>query len=320
MNTEERIVDVMGTTAHIIVTDGATGLADRAVEMLDALEARWSRFRSDSEISMLNDRPGVPVLVSRDTYELVERAIDGWRLTEGRYDPTLLRELRAAGYDRSFKLVAASDAARGTPSHATDANPSNASSSRAGRSGVEQITLDPIVGTVMLGPGVEIDPGGIGKGLAADLVVGFLLAEGARGALVSVGGDLRAEGAAPEGTGWIVAIADPAAADRVIDTIGFDAGAVASTWRTKRVWTAADGTPRHHLIDPTTGLPAASGLAGVTVVTARGWQAEVLAKAAFLAGPVEGAALLEANHASGLLVADDGSLHEAGAWAQFRAA
>ena len=150
--------------------------------------------------------------------------------------------------------------------------------------------------------------------MAADLVVDLLLAEGALGALVNVGGDLRAAGDRTGGRGWIVAIDDPNDADRVVGTIALEAGAVASSWRTKRAWTAPDGTPRHHLIDPTTGLPAASGLAGVTVVTGIGWRAEVLAKAAFLAGPVEGAALLAANDASGLLVADDGEVHEVGDW------
>ena len=315
MNSEERIVEVMGTTAHVIVTGGRSGLADRAVERLEELEARWSRFRSDSEISRLNERPGVPVLVSGDTYDLIEHALEGWRLTEGRFDPTLLREVRAAGYDRSFELISSPNAPRGPASRAGSASGAPA---RVDRPGAEQIRLDPIVGTVRLGPEVQVDPGGIGKGLAADLVVDLLLAEGALGALVNVGGDLRAVGPAPEGGGWTVAIDDPHDADRVIGTIALQAGAVASSWRTKRAWNAPDGTTRHHLIDPATGLPAVSGLAGVTVVTGVGWRAEVLAKAAFLAGPVQGAAMLVANDASGLLVADDGEVHEVGAWAQFK--
>ena len=74
---------------------------------------------------------------------------------------------------------------------------------------------------------------------------------------------------------------------------------------------------RHHLIDPATGLPATSGLAGVTVITGQGWHAEVLAKAAFLAGPEDGAALLAAHDAAGVLITDDGGVHEAGDWARF---
>ena len=196
MKNEERIVEVMGTTAHVIVTGGRSGLADRAVERLEELEARWSRFRSDSEISRLNERPGVPVLVSRDTYDLIERALEGWRLTEGRFDPTLLREVRAAGYDRSFELISSPDAPRG---HASHAGSVSRRARHVDRPSAEQIRLDPIVGTVWLGPDVQIDPGGIGKGLAADLVVDLLLAEGALGALVNVGGDLRAAGPGTRG-------------------------------------------------------------------------------------------------------------------------
>ncbi len=316
MNCEERIVEVMGTTAHVIVSGGRPGLADRAIERLEELEARWSRFRPDSEMSLLNQRAGVPVLVSPETYQLIERALEGWRLTGGRFDPTLLRELRAAGYDRSFELVGASDALHECPAPVTNADGSR---SRAKRPGAEQIRLDPIVGSVWLGPDVEVDPGGIGKGFASDLVVDLLLAEGAQGALVNVGGDLRAAGEAPGGDGWVIAIDDPTDPDRVVATVAIESGAVASSWRTKRAWNGHDGTPRHHLIDPATGLPAESGLAGVTVLAARGWQAEVLAKAAFLAGPVRGAELLAAGDASGLLVADDGTVHEVGAWAQYSA-
>ena len=71
-------------------------------------------------------------------------------------------------------------------------------------------------------------------------------------------------------------------------------------------------TSRHHLIDPRTGVSAASGVAGVTVVAAQGWRAEVLAKAAFLAGPLDGPALIAQSGAAGIVVADDGSVHPAG--------
>jgi hypothetical protein len=125
MTTQERIVEVMGTTAHVIITDGPPGLADRAAARLEELEARWSRFRPDSEISRLNEMAEVPVIVSPETYHLVERALEGWRLTAGRFDPTLLRELRAAGYDRSFELIAVGDGANG-PIAAAMAAPSHA--------------------------------------------------------------------------------------------------------------------------------------------------------------------------------------------------
>jgi len=314
MSTGERIADLMGTTAHVIVAGGARGLADRALDRLEMLEARWSRFRPDSEISRLNARPGVPVLVSHDTYLLVERAVEGWQLTAGRFDPTLLPELRAAGYDRSFELVGAS----GVPGDSPASCPGAPLVARPEpRLGAGAIALDPTVGTVRLPTGVELDPGGIGKGLAADLVVEQLLADGATGAMVSVGGDLRAEGVAPGGRGWVVAIADPEDPDGVVATVAVEAGAVASTWRTKRAWTGADGTRRHHIIDPATRGSAATGLSGVTVISGTGWHAEVLAKAAFLAGAHVGAELLADRAAAGLLVGDDGSTVHAGDLARF---
>jgi ApbE family len=70
-------------------------------------------------------------------------------------------------------------------------------------------------------------------------------------------------------------------------TIGLCSGAVATSSRVRRAWGQGDDR-RHHLIDPATGAPARSGLAAVTVVAAAGWQAEVVAKAAFVAGIVEG--------------------------------
>ena len=163
-----------------------------------------------------------------------------------------------------------------------------------------------------LGPHTSFDPGGIGKGFAADLVVAELLSSGARGALVSVGGDLRASGETPDGGSWVVAIVDPLDPERVIGNLCVASGAIASSWRTKRTWVGPDGRPRHHIIDPRSGRSTANGVAGVTVVAAQGWRAEVLAKGAFLAGPVDGAALIAESGAAGLVIADDGTLHPAG--------
>jgi thiamine biosynthesis lipoprotein ApbE len=83
------------------------------------------------------------------------------------------------------------------------------------------------------------------------------------------------------------------------------------------VWGDPDAT-RHHLIDPGSGECATSGLAGVCVVTSAGWWAEVLAKAAFLAGGRDGSALLDANGAAGVLVDDDGVGTDAGPIERFR--
>jgi len=90
-------------------------------------------------------------------------------------------------------------------------------------------------------------------------------------------------------------------------------GAVATSSRVRRAWGPA-GDRRHHLIDPGTGRPARGG-----GLAARGWQAEVLAKAAFLGGLEQGRALLTAAGADGLLVDDRGGLHPSGGFGRFLA-
>ena len=108
-STAELEFRVMGTDAHVIVVGSDARHARRAAlvarDRLHELEARWSRFLPDSEVSRLNAASGVPVVVSSDTLGLVERAVEGWRRTHGSFDPTVLDALVAQGYDRDFGAI-----------------------------------------------------------------------------------------------------------------------------------------------------------------------------------------------------------------------
>lgn len=289
----------MGTTAHVLVVAGSAAAAragaSRARDRLGDLEARWSRFVPASDVSVLNEAGGAPVVVARETLGLVTRAVEGWRRTGGRFDPTVLDALVALGYDRDFDDVDREGAPPGAPRPAP---------------GCAGIVIDRVIGSVQLPPGVHFDPGGIGKGYAADLVAGELLDRGADGVCVNVGGDLRVDGRAPGGAGWSVDLEHPLTG-RSMARVRLRTGAVASTWRTRRVW----GPPparRHHLVDPATGTSSTSGLAGATVIAGRAWWAEVLAKAAFLDGLQDGGGWVHRHHAAGYLVDDDGGVHPVG--------
>jgi thiamine biosynthesis lipoprotein len=282
----------MGTWAHVIVVGGRRSAVHCARRRIEELEMRWSRFRPESEVSRLNRAAGRPVVVSADTAVLVARALAGCRGTAGRFDPTVLGAVLDAGYDRPFAEIGGRA-------------PANAASGLS--SGAAAVAVDEMVGTVALPPGVGFDPGGIGKGLAADLVVGELLADGAEGACVNLGGDLRAEGAGP----WRVDVADPFDGTRPpVVSLTFDAGGVATSSRLGRTW-QQDGALRHHLIDPTTGRPASTGVAAVTVLTGDAWRAEALAKAALLAGVAGAFDVLASARATGLVVDDAGTVHHA---------
>ena len=299
MGTDVEVLAV-GADDAAMVTLGAL-----AVDALEAREARWSRFRPTSELCRINDAAGAPVVVSPDTFTLIARAVDAWRDTGGRYDPTVLAALEVAGYDRDFDAVAPdADDAVGEPPVVP---------------GCAGVQLDRLVSAVRLPRGVALDLGGIGKGYAADVVSGELLdahVPGVRGVLVNLGGDLRARGDAPEPHGWVVDVDDPLVTGRT-GLLAFAEGAIATSTRLRRAWTRG-GQVQHHLIDPATGEPAASGLASVTVVAGEAWRAEVLAKAAFVAGADAAAALVTGAGATGLLVTDDGEVVELDGLDSFR--
>lgn len=254
----------MGSDAHVVVVGGPRSLALEAEHRIADLERRWSRFDDRSEVSALTRFAGSPVVVTPETLELVERALAAWRLTNGLFDPTVLGALVRAGYDRSFDEL----------------GPKVAHGESSLQSGADGIEI--IANTVQLPENTGFDPGGIGKGLAADIVSDELRAEGAEGVCINLGGDVRVDGICPTGGAWTVAIEHPELQDPFA-RVGIARGAVATSTTLRRAW-RIDGEPRHHLIDPITGEPSTGSLAFATVVSGHAWMAEVLAKAVLLRG------------------------------------
>jgi thiamine biosynthesis lipoprotein len=212
---------------------------------------------------------GRPVVVSADTIALLTRSVDGWRRTGGLFDPTVHAALIGLGYDRDLALV--------------QVGPGSAAALSSPAPGCAGIDIDPAASTVRLPPGVAVDPGGIGKGLAADLVAAELLEADAAGCLVNVGGDLRALGQSPTDAGWVVTVPDPYRPGEELLRAALAEGGVATSSRLERRWRAA-GIEVHHLIDPFTGAPANGDIAAATVVAAHAWEAEVLVKAVAVGG------------------------------------
>jgi thiamine biosynthesis lipoprotein len=284
----ERQFRAMGSDAHLIVVGGDDHLIEAAQSMIDDLERRWSRFLDDSEISSLNRQAGAFVAVSDPTLVLIQRAVEAWRLTGGAFEPTVLGAMVRAGYDRSFELLGP--------------NPP------AGHSllgiGVADIEIDG--NHVRLPAGTGFDPGGIGKGLAADLVAAAVMAAGADGVCINLGGDVRVCGVDPRGKGWTVAVEHPWSSEPVV-LLGVADGAVATSTTLRRQW-ETDGRRRHHLIDPQTGLPSDTDLTLTTVVAAEAWVAEVLAKAVLLAGSAHPFDILGGTAVQGLAVDRDGHI------------
>lgn len=262
----------MGSQVDIAVVDGPVSSLDAGRCVVADLERAWSRFRDDSEISRLNRARGEWVTIDSSTRALLELMRQGHDASDGLFDPTVLDAVTAAGYDRSvtwpepgrpvFRLDG-----RGTPGPAP---------------GLGSLVLDR--GRARIAPGVGVDPGACGKGLAADMVVEAMLAEGAAGVLVSVGGDVAAGGATPDDRGWGVQVTGPG--DRVLALLALSGGGVATSATWRRRWQRADGTMAHHVIDPRTGLSSTGPAVQATVLAATAGWAEVMATTLLL-GPQE---------------------------------
>lgn len=276
--------DAMGTEVELLLdADEDAGAFAAAEREFRRLEALLSRFRPDSELSRLN-RAG-ELRVGPELLELTELALTARERTLGRFDPTVHDALAGAGYDRSFELAAA------TPGSAPRERP------RCGG----RIEVDHGTGRVTLEDGYRLDLGGIAKGWAADRTLALLRRSGP--ALVNAGGDVAAAGRA-----WPVGVETP---DGTI-TLQLDGGGLATSGRDRRRW-LQDGEERHHLIDPATALPADGDLLTVTVAAPTAAQADVLAKALFLAGGAEPAAAeADALGVPAVLVTRDGATQLAG--------
>lgn len=298
----------MSCSAHaVVVAADPDPLLELVARRLDELERRWSRFLGDSEISGLNTAGGAPRRCSPDTVALVETMVRAWHATGGAFDPTMLGALVELGYAASR-----SDATTRT-SLAGDVRP-------IGRP--DLVLVDPTTGTVRLPPGTSLDPGGVGKGLAADLIVLELLDAGADGALVEIGGDLRVAGRAPEPGGWPIEIGSTHGVGAAL--VELVAGGVATSSSRLRTW---DSGRRHHLLDPKTLLPtsgngagddeAGDDVVGCTVVAGSAAWAEAFTKVAFVEGRTAALAVFDRAGLAARITTEDGRVHHSDAWEAF---
>jgi FAD:protein FMN transferase len=276
----------MGSDAGVIVV-GDPRLLDVARARIDQLESRWSRFIAESEVSGLNARRGEPHPVSVDTFRLIQRSVQAWRDTAGRFDPTVLGDMIRAGYDRTIQAVVLRGAG-------------GVSLLQRNASGIR---FDAGSLTVELPADAGFDPGGLGKGLAADIVVEELLERGALGACVNLGGDLRVDGTGPDEGRWVISIEHPADG-ATIGLIALKAGGVATSTSVKRAWRVG-GELRHHLIDPFSGAPLRSSAIAVTALSKDAASAEIATKYALLAEAGSQVEALEELGCDGLIVTDE---------------
>lgn len=286
-------VDLIVTEPSVLVT--AAGLLCDELERVDLIA---SRFRPDSEIEQLHRvaRTGQPVRVSAELLEAVTVACRAAALTDGAVDPTVGNALCKLGYDRDFSLV--SCGRNGMPPPAEPVP------------GWESVIADFEDSTITLPAGTRLDLGATAKAWAADRVTRSVAGRLGCGVLVSLGGDVSVANA-PE-KGFDVGIADVCDDAAAPVAVTISSGGLATSGIGRRAWRLGDRRV-HHLIDPSTGLPADAPWRTVSVAAASCVDANTASTAAMIKGAAAVEWLVE-RRLPARLVTHDGSVLAVGGW------
>lgn len=253
----------MDTLMELTVWGAETAL-DSAKTELRRLEALLSVTDERSEIFRLN-RDGAAAL-SEDTAALLRDAVSLSDLTGGAFDPTV------------YPLVSAWGFTGETQSVPTDAALEDALS----LVGTEHLHFSG--NTLTLDAGTMLDLGGIAKGFAAERCAELLRESGVTAALLSLGGNVQTVGEKPDGSAWVIGIADPNAPSNAIAWLEFYGEKALVTSGGYQRYFEHDGVRYHHILDPKTGFPAENGLVSVTVIADSGTRADAYSTALFVMG------------------------------------
>ena len=278
---KERAWLSMATFASVSTARDGSGRIEEAGTLVsdefDRLEAIWSDYKGNSDISRLNRAAGESLQVSSDATLIVKSSCDYSRKTAGCFDATVgpLVDLWAIGSGKAFKIP--------------DAKSIEEAQSLCGWEKVEIANN----GAVKLGvKGMRFDPGGVGKGLAVDLSSELLLKSGFENHMVNLGGNIRCFGSSNRGAGWRIGVRDPFDQSKLLGALTLTEGMAVATSGNYEKYVEHDGKRYTHIIDPRTGRPV-MGMASVTVVASSAADADVLSTALFVAGIEEGTEILK---------------------------
>jgi thiamine biosynthesis lipoprotein len=290
----EGSLDAMGTAYTLVLYDEdrqrlETALED-AFEEVRRLDALLSNYRQNSEWSKANRLAATqPVVLSAELFSLLSACQEYSALSEGAFDITVGPLMKVWGFYKGSGRL-----------------PHRAEVRTALRNvGYRNLELNPAESTLRFRrPGVEMDPGGIGKGYAVDRVVKVLQDHGIRSALVSAGGStIFGLGHPPHDAAWKIAIRDPKNKRLTVEQLELRDQSM-STSGTYEKFFRAEGRTFSHIMDPRTGWPA-EGMLSVSVVAPRAIDSEAWTKPVFINGRRWAASHLPAGFRA--LVCEDAS-------------
>ncbi len=236
----------MYTVVSITVVSRSEDQAQKTInasfDELDRLAALLNFYSDTSEISMINRQAGEkPVKVSRDTLDIIEKAVYVSEMTDGAFDITVGPLVKL--WDIQKKIIPDKESIK----------------EKLKLVGYKNIVIDKTASTVFIKQkGAQIDLGGIIKGYAVDKVVAVLHKNGITSGVVAVGGEIRLLGMKPDGTSWEVGVQNPRpkdSDDQVFATLQLSNKALSTSGDYIRYF-EKNGVRYHHLLDPKTGYPS----------------------------------------------------------------
>lgn len=270
----ERSTDAMGATFTVVLYGSDRASMDQAIDAafdeVHRLDVLLSNYKPESEWSRINREAAThPVAVSPELFRLLSDCLEYSRASEGAFDITVGPLMRAWGFFGGRRHIPSAGEIREALELV----------------GYSHVQLNERERTVRFDrPGVEIDPGGVGKGYAVDRMVAILRARGICNALVAASGSsIFGLGNPPEEPrGWPVSIADPWDHRKDVAQVFLKDMSLSTSGSYEQSFRVG-GHRYSHIMDPRSGIPAESA-AQVTVLAPRTIDSEVWAKPYFIQG------------------------------------
>lgn len=257
--------------------ENAGDVIDKSFARLSEIENEMSKTIKESDIYKINESEGEFVSIEKETFRVIEKALHYTKLTDGKFDPSI-------GPLVSLWGIGTKDARVPTGKEIEEAK---------SLVNYKWVKLDPSNSSVKLQKkGMGLDLGAIAKGYAADDVRNILQSEGVKSAYINLGGNVLVIGGKPDGSFWNVGIQDPRQnRGNVMASIEVKNKTIVTSGNYERYF-KKDGIIYHHIIDPTTGFPAKSGIISVSIISNDSFDADALSTSVFILGVEEGLELI----------------------------
>ena len=248
----------------------AEDIINKSFARMREIENEMSKNISKSEVSKINKNAANEwVQVSKNTFKVIEKAVDYAELTNGKFDPTIgpLVQLWGIGTDEA------------------KVPEKNEIKQKKELVNYKNLKLDKDNYSIKFEKkNMQIDLGGIAKGYAADEVRDIVKKAGIESAYVNLGGNVLVIGGKEDGTSWKIGIQDPREArGSVMASLEIKDKTVVTSGNYERYF-REDGILYHHILNPETGRPTRNNLLSVSIISKDSFEADVISTSAFILG------------------------------------